>query len=61
VEASKVHESRVYFSRHPGKDFARVDRTLLSDAFDLDLEFDFAFALTTDVSSTVEERRLSAA
>jgi hypothetical protein len=30
----KVHESRAHFSRH-----ARVDRTLLSAAFDLDLDF----------------------
>jgi hypothetical protein len=34
----------------------RVGRTLVSDAFDLD--FDFAFVLTTEARSTVEERTL---
>jgi hypothetical protein len=41
--------------------FARVARTLLSDAFDLDFDFEFRLAPTTAACSTVEERRFSAA
>jgi hypothetical protein len=52
---SEVYESSVYFSRH-----ASVERTPSSAAFDLALDVDLAKA-KYGPSSTVEERRFSAA
>src|ERR1700693_4843697 len=43
LKARKVYESSFYFSRH-----ARVERTRLSAAVDVDLDFDWEGHLSTD-------------